>query len=231
MPTPPPTTVAAVIARLREIERELAPSDGAAVFDTMYLRVTEVIAAELAGGGGFTDGELMAELDVRFACRWLAAYDAAAGAVPAAWAPLFEQRGSDRIWPVQFALAGMNAHIENDLPLAVVDTCLARGVSPTESSVHADYERVNTALASVESEIRRGFLTEAERRLDDEIGPLVHLVSAWDIGKARDLAWVTAQTLWAMRPLGELYDRYVAMLGHTVGMASRCLLTPVGPRP
>ena len=35
------------------------------------------------------------------------------------------------ILPIQFALAGMNAHIENDLPLAVVATCTARRRTPT----------------------------------------------------------------------------------------------------
>ena len=56
----------------------------------------------------------------------------------------------------------------------------------------------------------------------------MHLVSAWNIDKARDLAWVSAETIWATRQLTQLSARYVAMLGHTVGLASRCLLTPVG---
>lgn len=56
---------------------------------------------------------------------------------------------------------------------------------------------------------------------------MVHLVSAWNIDKARDLAWVTVETLWTMRDLALLSSRYVAMLGHTVGMGSRILLTRV----
>ena len=65
--------------------------------------------------------------------------------------------------------------------------------------------------------------------MDKEVGPVVHLVSAWNIDKARDLAWVNVETLWALRSLELLRDRYVGMLGHTVGMGSRVLLTPVGP--
>jgi hypothetical protein len=34
------------------------------------------------------------------------------------------------IEPVQFALAGMNAHINHDLPLAMVSTCTALGTAP-----------------------------------------------------------------------------------------------------
>ena len=71
----------------------------------------------------------MAELDVRFAELWLTAHDAAAAGskVPSAWAPLFEERSTPGILDIQYALAGMNAHIEHDLPLAVVATCRLAG--------------------------------------------------------------------------------------------------------
>lgn len=228
--TQPPDTVAGVVARLRAIQQDLSPGDGAAVFNAMYLRVTEQVAADLDAGTTFEDPEFMHELDVRFAGLWIAAYDAAVsgGKVPSAWAPLFEERDTRGIFPIQYALAGMNAHIEHDLPLAVVTTCRSRGVTPGQAPVRRDYEAVNDLLARVESDIRRSFLTEMGQIVDAEVGPLVHLVSAWNIDKARDLAWVNVETLWATGPLDFLSARYVAMLGHTVGMASRCLLTPVG---
>lgn len=224
-----PRTVDGVIDRLREVDRTLPTCDGVAVFNRMYLAVTERIAAGLDTTGGFADPAFMAELDVRFACLWLSAHDAAASGrtIPTAWAPLFERRATDGLLPIQFALAGMNAHIEHDLPLAVVRTCRARGVTLRRRSVHADYEAVNEILASVESGIRRSFLTEVGQRVDDEVGPVVHLVSSWNIDKARDLAWVSAEALWATRRLDLLFARYVAALGHTVGMGSRLLLTPV----
>jgi hypothetical protein len=224
-----PTTVAQVIDRLRAIGEELPASDGVSVFNAMYLEVTERIAAEL-DAGTFRDGELMVELDVRFARLWLSAYDAGSAdiAVPSPWAPLFEARRTPGLLRLQYALAGMNAHIEHDLPLAVVETCRARGVDLGDPGVREDYDAINAVLASVEGEIRRSFLTAIGQRLDDEVGPLVHLVSAWNIDKARDLAWVSAETIWATRDLARLSARFVTMLGHTVGMASRYLLTPVG---
>jgi hypothetical protein len=36
--------------------------------------------------------------------------------------------------------------------------------------------------------------------------------------------------MWAIRHLGSLTDLYRAALARTVGMASRCLLTPTLPR-
>jgi hypothetical protein len=235
MPASLPTTVDGVIDRLRAIQRSLLPpGDGVAVFNRMYLDVTERVAAAI-DADDFADAGFMVELDVRFANLWLGAFDAvAAGRKPAsAWKPLFEERDTAGLLPIQHALAGMNAHIEHDLPLAVVETCRVRRTSPGATAVRQDYERVNDLLAGVESEIRRSFLTAIGRRVDEEIGAVVHLVSAWNIDKARDLAWVNVETLWTMRELELLYSRYVGMLGHTVGMGSRILLTPVvrGPAP
>jgi hypothetical protein len=224
-----PRTVSDVITRMREIDAELPADDGVAVFNRMYLTVTEGVARIIDGGGGapamFRDSPTMSELDVRFAQLWLTAYDAAAAGsrVPYAWRPLFEARWGGRV-PIQYALAGMNSHIEHDLPIAVVDTCRALALEPED--IAADYEMVNDVLAQVESSIRRSFLDPLEREIDDRLAPVVHLLSSWSIDKARDLSWVTAETLWALRGTTLLRDRFVDSLGHTVGMTSRALLTP-----
>jgi hypothetical protein len=224
-----PTSVDDVLARLREIDASLPAEDGVAVFNRMYLTVTERIAGIIADPPPdrtwFRDAETMAELDVGFANHWLAAYDqdAAGRSVTPAWRPLFELRGAGRL-PVQYAVAGMNTHIEHDLPIAVADVCRARGLAPDD--VHADYETVNEILAEVESSIRRSFLDAVGRRVDDRVGPVVHLISTWNIDKARDIAWVTAQTIWALRGTSFLRDRFLDGLCHTVGMTSRALLIP-----
>ena len=224
-----PTTVSGVIARMREIDAALAADDGVAVFNRMYLTVTERIAEIIAQPGAtairFSDAQVMTDLDVGFANLWLAAYDADAArrSVPSAWRPLFDSRRGGRL-PVQYAIAGMNSHIEHDLPIAVVDTCKAHGLAPAD--VHQDYEAVNDVLAQVEAPIRRSFLDAVGREVDDHIGPVVHLVSSWNIDKARDLSWITVETLWALRRTRFLRGRVLDSLGHTVGMTSRALLTP-----
>ena len=153
-----PTTVDGVITRLREIDAELPSDDGVAVFNRIYLTVTERIAAIIARPDPqtttFRDARTMAELDVRFASLWLTTYDAdvARRTVPPAWRPLFEARAGRRL-PVQYALAGMNTHIEHDLPIAVVETCRVHGLEPED--LHSDYEAVNDVLAQVESPVRR----------------------------------------------------------------------------
>jgi hypothetical protein len=87
------------------------------------------------------------------------------------------------------------------------------------------YDKVNDLLADVEAEIRRSFLTEAENLIDDSVEAVVHLISSWDIEKARDFAWLNVQTLWELRRIGPLYGAYTATLARTVGMGSRLLLT------
>jgi hypothetical protein len=214
---------------MREIDAALPARDGVRVFNRMYLTVTERIAELLAAPADppvFGDAETMAELDVRFAHLWLEAYDAAEAGrdVSRAWRPLFEARGGDRV-PVQYALAGLNSHIEHDLPIAVFDTCRARDLEPED--VHADYEAVNAVLAAVEAPIRRSFLDEVGLALDEHLGPVVHLISAWNIDTARDLSWITVETLWALRATTFLRGRFLDGVSHTVGMTSRTLLTPV----
>lgn len=224
-----PTTVSGVIERMRELDAGLDPADGVAVFNRIYLTVTERIETILAAPGRatvrFADAGTMAELDVRFANLWLTACEAAAGSgrVPDAWRPLFEARDGGR-WPIQYAVAGMNSHIEHDLAVAVVETCAARGLEP--DAIRADYEAVNAVLAEIEAPIRRSFLTEAGRELDAWVGPVVHVVSAWKIDKARDLSWVTAQTIWSLRHSDLLRGRFLEGLADTVGMTSRALLVP-----
>jgi hypothetical protein len=215
-----------VVARLHLIDDELPPGDGAAVFNRMYLSVTEEVAAGLVRATVFADPAFMEVLDVTFASFWIEAYDAGVNDVPNAWAALFERRHDRAVLPIQFALAGMNSHIGHDLAVAVVRTCRQLDITPSHPGVREDYEAVNGLLAASESKIRRSFLSAAGQGVDDHVGPVVHILNSWKIDKARDVAWVNVEAMWALRRAGSLAKRYREALARTVGMASRCLLTP-----
>lgn len=220
------STVPEVAARMQHIAAETPLADGAHVFNDVYLQVTRQIGERLGAGGFFHDETFMSDMTVRFAGFWFDAYDAG-DRPPPAWKPLFANRSRRGVLPIQFALAGMNAHIEHDLPLAVISTCIAHGRSPNSEGLREDYERVNDLLAAAEGAIRRSFLTQLERAVDDHLSPVAHLVSSWSIDRARDIAWGTVQTLWELRGLRHLYDVYADGLAHTVGMGSRLLLTSI----
>lgn len=220
-----PAPVAAVLARLRALEATLPPSDGIAVFNRVYLSVTEEVARRL-GAGGFQDPAAAGELDAVFARRYLAAVDAAGAGltVPACWRPLFQLRRHPGVRPLQFALAGINAHIGHDLALAVVDTCRALECEP--AALAADFERVGDLLAGMEERIRESLMPGPD--LLDVADPLTHLAGSWSLEMARDGAWAAARGLWGLRGLPETAQEFAERLGSGVGLVGRCLLTPLG---
>jgi hypothetical protein len=233
--TPAVRTVADVLARLNAIDGELPPSDGVKWFNKLYLEVTKQVAASVPGQPQAAPGFLEA-LDVPFAQRYFEALDAAGNGarLPAeypyrAWAPLFEARFGTAIAPVQFALAGMNAHINHDLAIALWETCAARGTEPDDDGPeHRDYESVNGLIAKAEKETKAWLMTGLLKDLDLAFGPVDDTVAVWDIDKARDAAWVRAEVIWSLRALPSLREDYEAMNDRAAGFAGRALLTPVG---
>src|SRR5690242_3754575 len=124
-----PGTVSEVIAMLRAIDDFLPDSVGLKWFNWLYLQVTEVLGARV-NQGGFAAAPWLARLDVHFASlylsalrSWLAAETPAASAPPSCWSAIFRRREDSRLARIQFALAGINAHINHDLALAIVATC------------------------------------------------------------------------------------------------------------
>jgi uncharacterized protein DUF5995 len=217
-----------VIARLAVIDASSGRSDGVGCFTRLYLGVTRAVQERL-GQATFENPAFLARLDVVFATLYLDALDAQAkdaGKVPRAWAPLFEQRSRHGIAPLQFALAGMNAHINRDLPVALVACWKELGPSTTDQS---DFERVNDVLAQVEEKVKHQYL-DGPLRLLDRLVHRVHriddVVAMWDVRRAREAAWVNAQALWALRSDDRLAAEYLAVLDRSVGLASRGLLQP-----
>jgi hypothetical protein len=227
-----PSTVPDVVARLRAIEASCSKGDGVGCFARLYREVTQEADA-LLGQQRFADARYMQGLDVRFAGLFFSAFDAYArdpATAPSAWRPLFEQRSRRGIAPLQFALAGMNAHINRDLPIALVETSKALQLDLHEQSPeHDDFERVNSLLAQVEARIKSVYVTGWLARLDRFIHPFHRIddvVAMWDVARARDAAWSNGQALWALRADASLSAEFVQTLDRMVGMASRGLLIP-----
>ncbi|MBB5935544.1 DUF5995 family protein [Streptomyces zagrosensis] len=218
-------TVEQVLQRMSVLERALPERDGVAVFNGVYLSVTREVEDRLSAGH-FHHGPAAEELTVRFAARYLAAVDAAAsGGRPAAcWRPLFELRQHPAVAPVQFALAGINAHIGNDLALALRDTCHHLGCEP--ATLESDFDRVGDVLIGMEERVREELMPGPD--LLDIADPLTHLVGAWSLDRARDAAWASFRALWGLRELPELADEFADRVDASVGLVGRVLLTPLG---
>ena len=161
-----PGRIVDVVARLEAIGDALPPQDGVAAFNRLYLEVTRGVLGSLQPGR-FQDGRFLRWLDVVFANLYfeaLRAFFLRTGPAPRAWAPLVEQRAKPGILPLQFAFAGMNAHINRDLPVAIVDTCRSlRTELRRPSPQYDDFCRVNDLLEEAQERIKDVFARGAVR--------------------------------------------------------------------
>ncbi|MEU0427497.1 DUF5995 family protein [Streptomyces canus] len=218
------TPLDAVVSRMRALEEDLPDRDGVAVFNRVYLAVTEAVD-RCVDSGRFPDARAAITLDVRFAERYLAAVDAAARErrPPACWRPLFQFRRHPGVRPLQFALAGINAHIGHDLALAVVDTCRSLDCEPAD--VEDEFDCVGDLLVSLEERIREDLMPGPD--LLQIADPLTHLLGAWSLERAREATWTAARALWALRGLPDVAEDFTERLDTAVGFAGRMLLTPL----
>jgi hypothetical protein len=231
---PTDTTVASVVDRLTTIERDLngffSPDgpgpdarrhepplpDGVACFNGMYLKVTGAVRDELQT---FENPAFVERLDVLFAQFYFEAYDAAkANAwVSKAWAPLFARRADHDVLALQFALAGMNAHINNDLAHALVLTWDGLSLDPDgDTPERRDYDKVNDILAAVENDIKAPLSDAFISGVDEALGKDDDLLALWSIRQARTQAWERAEIMNHV-PGGELdsvFDRLVGFAGN-----------------
>jgi hypothetical protein len=225
------SNIAEVVARLESSAARLPHADGVACFTRLYLSVTNGVQERLAGLT-FGDPVFLARLDVAFADLFFSALEAADDPkrMPRAWAPLVEARSARGVAPLQFALAGMSAHINRDLPVALVATCRELGIELEEGSPqHADFVHVNRVLAEVEAKVKAEYLSGWLNRLDrlvHRIHRIDDVVAMWNVARARDAAWVNGEALWALRDQPELSARYLLALDRTVGLTARGLLVP-----
>jgi hypothetical protein len=221
-------TVDQAIRRMRAIAGVLPPGDGLACFNRMYLAVTELVGAQITKRF-FADPVFMDRLDVAFANLYFGAvrsYLTRPQRAPRCWKALLDRRDVEGIIPLQFAFAGMNAHINHDLAVAVVSTCALLRTSPGGGPHRRDFRRVNALLAAAEEQIRESFeeglILEIDRRVQVD-----NILGNWSIEAAREAAWTNASALWAIRDIGFLRNEFLKVLDRTVGFAGRGLLTPV----
>jgi hypothetical protein len=219
-------TIGDVIARMDEIDAALPRKDGIAYFNRLYLQVTKSVQSASASTT-FEDPRFLDRLDVVFAALYFAAEATIESGLecPIAWRPLVQERAAERA-PIQFALAGMNAHIGHDLALAVVQTCEELNLEPSEDSPqHRDFERVNALLKTVEDQVAGWFQSGLIADIEDVASkPTAYAVTMWSIVAARDIAWGHAEILWKLRDDRELSSMYADTLARAVELSSRGIL-------
>jgi Family of unknown function (DUF5995) len=227
----PPASIDDVLDQMEAVASAFPDRDGIAHFNRLYYKVTQEVGRSVAARA-FEDGAFLTRLDIVFASRYFRALRQylSGGGAPRSWRVLFESRHRSGVSALRFAVAGMNAHINFDLALSLVETAAERGiVLDVDTPQHRDYERINRLLGETMPAVKVWFATGLIGVADEVLGPKDDHVAIWSIERAREAAWVHAETLAALQGAQRLAARFVDTLDRSVGLASQALLAPRTP--
>jgi Family of unknown function (DUF5995) len=229
-----PQTVADVLQMLESIQALCVDGDGLKWFNGLYLQVTQAVQArvQLSGNapGAFADPAWMAALDVRFAGYYFTALknSLSAAGTPGCWRAMFAVRNQPLIARIQFALAGMNAHINHDLPQAVAALCRATGDAPQHGTAHYnDFTAINITLDSLIETAKRELRVRLLGAVLPDVSRLEDTLAAWSVTAARESAWNNAELLWNLAGLPLVSATFLDTLDGLTTVASKALLVPV----
>jgi Family of unknown function (DUF5995) len=202
-----------VDALVERMETMLAPmvetDDPRRFFHATYLRTTRAVGRDIEGGG-FVDPDWTERWDVAFAALYLDACDAwtQGRATPGPWQVAFDATRGERLAPVRLVLLGMNAHINYDLPqalLAVISD--AEFDDPAVVAERAtDHEHVDAILvarvAAEDIELRKVEQRGDRTLLDRALTPFNRSGTKRFLKEARAKVWRNARALSTARRAG-----------------------------
>ena len=222
-----PRTISDVFAIMQTIDRTCIDADGLKWFNWLYMSVTQAVEDKVSAGG-FGDPGWLSELDVQFANLYFSALAGTltGGSCPDCWRVMFAARDQPMIARIQFALAGMNAHINHDLPVAIMLTSKIRSTIPHHGTTqYNDYTGVNSVLNGLIDVARQKLEV---RLLGDALPPVSHLedmIASFDLAAFREKAWDAAENMWGESD-GEIAAR-MDLRDVLVAGLSKALLIPV----
>lgn len=222
-------TIGDVIGIMRRIDRACDDEDGLKWFNRLYLMVTEEIEGECRNGA-WESPHWLVTLDVEFAKLYfsaLAQWIRDPISAPRAWAPLFARRRMPGVAKVQFMLAGLNAHINRDLFLAVIAACEAHGSTPSWFGCeHRDYVRINHILDRVEVRAMQEAATGSIRRVSQAIAPFDRVLVMACISRIRALAWMHARAYLLLGGWTRGKTLFLRAIDRATGFLGEAVLVP-----
>ena len=195
--------------------------------------MTQAVQSRVSSGES-GDAAWLTGLDVQFARLYFGALASALSgkSAPECWQVLFSSRGQTPIARIQFALAGVNAHINHDLAQAIVANCQATATTPRHGGAqYNDYTAINSTLDGLIETAKR---TLHVRLLGDALPPASRLedtIAAWSMSAARESAWNNAELLWHLQPMPLLASTFMNTLDGLSTVAGKALLVPVPELP
>jgi Family of unknown function (DUF5995) len=217
-----------------DLERLTVAGDARRFFHGVYLRTTIAVGEEI-DRGGFLDGAWLTAWDLAFADLYLDALadDLAGAPVPQPWRVAFDvARDQPGTPPVRHVLLGINAHINYDLPQALLAVMSPEDFA--DATVLAlreeDHNHLDTVLA------RRVAAEDAEltavsqfRLIDRLLRPANRWATRRFLAEARAKVWRNAILLNEARLAGP--ERYAARLRELEGLCAARLADLSAPGP
>ena len=206
-----------------EQARLAADGDPRWFFHATYTRTTRAVAEEIARGG-FADNDWVHRWDLAFADYYLAALaaDRAGTPVPGPWRVAFDTavRQPD-MPPVRHVLYGMNAHINYDLPQALLRVIDEAGFDDEKllDQRLADHQHLDAVLLSrIAAEDAELAAVSRLTLLDRLIAPLNRTATGRFLTESRAKVWRNARALDRARRAGD--GAYAAALAELEGLCA-----------
>ena len=208
-------------------QRFLARGDRRAIFLTLYAIVSGEMQKQIARGA-FADNDWVNRYAVAFANLYRSAledYDAGRlESVPKAWRLCFDAARAGNGLVLQDMFLGVNAHVNNDLPVALT----AVSIDPDRQARYKDHAAVNAVLGSVTERATQriaALYAPGVATMDDCAGQLDELLSMFSLQVARESAWESAVSL---ANAASPFERRLAttLIGSRAAVMARLLLAP-----
>ena len=226
----PVATIAEVAERLGEVYEyarttsTAGDDDGIACFSGLYRTITRTI-----DNTPYEDRAFLERLDLEFARRYfvaLKAYAVDRTSAPGPWKLLFDARSHPRIERVQFAAAGVNAHINYDLADALLGTFPD---FPPNDARRRDYDTVDKAFKKHMDGLREYYDAPFGESIWDKtaLDRLANLIGSMLVRGTRANAWNDAMRVWEARDKEKARRRMLAELDVEAGFLGRAVLLPI----
>jgi hypothetical protein len=204
-----------------------AAGDASGFFPALYSRVTERIGESIEAGA-FQDGPGLDRFATQFASHYVAAAHDHLRA-PQCWQASWNVTADPRLLIVQHLLLGINAHVNYDLPRAVVEVADERG---DLLSIRHDFDAVNDVLAATYVDVVKD-LDRVSRWVNSAARLGGGHAFNFSLTLARARAWQAATAMYPLpaegrRAYAEQLDRLVSVLAFMITRPSPLLRPLVG---
>jgi hypothetical protein len=203
---------------LRQIARDATDATG--YFPALYSRVTGRISKSIELGR-FEDGSRKHVFATAFASYYTRVVPE--GGRPRCWQTTWDLGKDAKLLIVQHLLLGINAHVNHDLPQAVVDVARRTG---SLAAVRSDFDAVNDVLAATYTDVL-GDLDRVSRWANEAAALGGGRIFNFSLRVARRQAWEAAERMYALEP--EDYEQYVLELDRLVSVLAFLITRPLFP--